>query len=110
MITAATVKAGVTLNMLRSISRPCGLSLLLGSVKVTSTISIIIMTNTHDILFRNGIGAIHPSVYTGKNLNSIDNGMVTSAADNAAREVVFFQKKPNRKIAKMPGEINPTYS
>lgn len=110
IITDAMAKEGVTLNILLSISKPCLLSLLFGSVKVTSTIKTIIITKTHDILFKKGIGSIKPLVKVGKNLSNIESGMVSRAADIAALEVVFFQKKPNRKIAKTPGEIKPTYS
>ena len=71
--------------MLLSISSPCGLSLLLGSVKVTNTIKTIIITNTHDILFKKGIGAIAPLVRVGKNLKKVDKGMVNKEAVSAAR-------------------------
>lgn len=104
------VNAGVTLNILLSISSPCGLSLLFGSVNVTKTINPIIIINTHDILFKKGMGSIAPLVKVGKNLKNVDNGMVNKEAVSAAREVVLFQKKPNKKIAKTPGEIKPTYS
>ena len=87
------VKAGVTLNILLSISSPCGLSLLFGSVSVTTIINPIMIINTHDILFKKGIGAIAPLVTVGKNLNKVDKGMVNNAAVSAARDVVFFQKK-----------------
>ena len=34
----------------------------------------------------------------------------TIIANNAAFEVVFFQKKPSRNIAKIPGDTKPVYS
>ncbi|WP_369799725.1 hypothetical protein [Pedobacter sp. BMA] len=70
----------------------------------------MIITKTHDIRFRKGMGSIQPLVNTGKNLRSIESGMVSKAAERAAFEVVLFQKKPSRKIANTPGEIKPTYS
>ena len=106
----ATANAGVTLNMLRSISSPCGLFLLFGSVSVNTTINKIMMMKTHDMRFRKGMASIQPLVKIGRNLKSIDSGMVTSAAASAALDVVFFQKKPNRNMANTPGDMKPTYS
>lgn len=104
------VNAGVTLNILLSISSPFGLFLLFGSAKVMITITAIIIRNTHDILFKKGIGSIVPRVNVGRNLKKVDNGIVNKEAVSAAREVVLFQKKPSKKMAKTPGEMKPTYS
>src|SRR5690349_8960802 len=51
-----------------------------------------------------------PPDHEGRNLSIVETGMVSNAPVNAAAEVVRFQKKPMRKIARTPGEINPTYS
>jgi hypothetical protein len=110
MITDNTINEGLTLNIRASISIPCGLFLLRGSASVTAAIVIRIIAKTHDILFKKGISAIYPPLSTGKNLKSVDKGMVSTAAVSAAAEVVRFQKNPNRKMAKTPGEIKPTYS
>ena len=108
--TEATIKPGVTLNISLLISSPFGLFLLSGSETVIRYIKIRIMQNTQDIRFKNGIGSIAPPLRVGKNLNSTDKGMVSNAAVSAALEVVLFQKNPSRKMAKTPGDINPTYS
>src|SRR5690554_6839060 len=44
------------------------------------------------------------------NFNKAESGMVITAAVRASFEVVFFQKKPNIKMANTPGEIKPVYS
>ncbi|MNI23916.1 hypothetical protein D3C73_775180 [compost metagenome] len=86
------------------------MSLLFGSVSVTTIISKMTIQKTHDIRFRKGMLPINPLLIVGRNLKKTDKGMVTMAAASAAREVVLFQKKPKRKMANMPGEIKPTYS
>src|SRR5690606_579674 len=59
--------------------------------------------NTIPILSMNGSSG-------NMTFNKAERGMVNTAAVSAAFEVVFFQKKPNIKIAKTPGEIKPVYS
>lgn len=108
--TEATIKDGVTLNILLSISMPFLLSLLSGSVKVTIIINIIMMTKTQLMRFKNGIASIAPPDICGRYLNNNDNGITITADTRAALDVVFFQKKPNKNIANIPGEINPTHS
>ena len=110
MITEDTANVGVTLNMLRSISSPCGLFLLFGSLSVTTIINRIMTMKTHDMRLRKGMASNQPLVKVGRNLKNIESGIVTSAAASAALDVVFFQKKPNRNMANTPGDMKPTYS
>jgi hypothetical protein len=41
---------------------------------------------------------------------NIDNAKPPTVANKAALELVFFQKKPNINMAKIPGLTNPVYS
>ena len=107
-MTDDTAKPVVTLNILRS--TVIVLVPVLGDATVITTISKVVMTNTHIMRFKKGIGSINPPLNWGKNFNSTDKGMVANAAVNAAVEVAFFQNKPNKKIDSTPGDIKPTYS
>ena len=44
------------------------------------------------------------------NLKITDKTNPPTVANKAALEVVYFQKKPNINIAKIPGLTNPVYS
>src|SRR5690606_18842574 len=88
-------------------------------------IPIIQMTNTNPIRSRNGIsykplaGFItakpvafknDKSAKFGRNLKKTDKRNPPIVANKAAFDVVFFQKKPNMNIAKIPGDTKPVYS
>src|SRR5687767_1789330 len=51
-----------------------------------------------------------PLVHDGKNLSTVESGIVKIAEVSAAVAVVLFQKNPRRKMERTPGDINPTYS
>ncbi len=110
IIMDATIKPGEQRNILVSISRALGLFLLLGSARLMTIINNIRIIKTRVILSIKGISGINPFVQPGINFRTVDRGIVNMAETKAAPAVVRFQKNPNRKIDKTPGEINPTYS
>ena len=74
--------------------------------------------NTKPILSRNGISKTpsevamekpveerkERSINPGRNLRNNESKKPPMVANNAALEVVFFQKKPRMNMAKIPGE------
>ena len=81
--------------------------------------------NTNPILSKKGISyspdrelfTAHPLSYkkerstrVGRILNPTESKKPPIVANNAAFDVVFFQKKPSKNIAKIPGETKPVYS
>src|SRR5258706_16450212 len=111
--------------MVASISSPLGLSLLLGSSRLMVAIRNTQIRNTKPILSRNGISykpdsplseenpvllRNDKSISRGKLLKSSESGNVMIAVTSAAVAVVLFQKKPKKKIGKIPGDTNTVYS
>jgi hypothetical protein len=93
-----------------SISTTLGLVLLLLSARLITTINTIRIINTKVMRSIKGRSGNAPLVQPGRNLKSVERGIVRIADVSAAVDVARFQKNPNRKIDKTPGEINPTYS
>ena len=68
------------------------------------------ITKTRVIRSIKGKSGNTPFVHAGRNLSTVESGMVRMAEVSAAVDVVRFQKNPKRKIDSTPGDIKPTYS
>ena len=124
MINDPTANEVDTLNMLESTSSPLVFTPFLCSYMLMIYIPITHTANTITILSMNGISntpaefaAAHPNSYNGdrsiqpgKNLRITETINPPTVANNAAFEVVFFQKKPKMNMAKIPGDTKPVYS
>ena len=110
IINDATKKPGEQRNIVLSIITVLGLSLLVLSARLITTINSIRKTNTMVIRSIKGKSGKAPFVQPGRNFNKVESGMVSIAEVSAAAAVVRFQKKPKRKMDNTPGEIKPTYS
>ena len=109
-IVEPTTKPGEHRNIFVSIITVRALFLLLRSAMLITIINKTRRRKTKVIRSINGMSGKTPFVQTGKNLNTVESGIVRMAEVSAAADVVRFQKKPKRKIDRTPGEINPTYS
>src|SRR5690606_3370268 len=122
---APTTKPGCALNILVSTSNPLGTTPFAFSILLMRYIPMIQMTNTNPIRSRKGISYKPLAGFTtakpveckkdrsakfGRNLKKTDNRNPPIVANNAALEVVFFQKKPRINMAKIPGDTKPVYS
>lgn len=104
------INPGVTLNIDLSNSIVCTSFAGFGFDKLKTTMMTIITINVIDIRSKKGKSGNAPFVHTGKNLSTVEIGMVNNAPAIAAAAVVGFQNKPSAKMANTPGEIKPTYS
>lgn len=110
IIVDATMNPGEQRNMLASMMVAFAGFCPFLSTRLITTISTIRTTNTKVIRFIKGRSGNAPLVHTGRNFSTVESGIVRIADVRAAFAVAFFQKKPNRKIERTPGEMKPTYS
>src|SRR5690606_38141197 len=127
--TATTIKAPIVKdldvrNIVASVSKLWGTIPFLFSHKLMATIPKIQAIKTIPIRSINGISNT-PDLFrtanpiperndrltiNGANFNNMDIINPPIVAKRAALDVVFFQKKPNKNMAKIPGDTNPVYS
>src|SRR5690606_5653996 len=122
---APTIKPGCALNIFVSTSNPLGTTPRPLSILLINYIPMIQITNTNPIRSMKvisykplaGFITAKPvgfkkdkSAKFGRNLKKTDNKNPPIVANNAALEVVFFQKNPRINMAKIPGDTNPVYS
>src|SRR4026208_127733 len=105
MIVETTRNEGDVRNIFTSIASAFGLCLLFRSARLITTIRSISIKKTRVIRSINGRSGNKPLVHDGRNLRTIESGIVRMADVSAAMDVVRFQKNPRRKIENTPGEI-----
>src|SRR6478672_3619463 len=110
MIVEPTRNEGNVRNIFASIVSAFGLFLLLRSARLITIINNISIRKTRVIRSIKGKSGNAPLVHDGRNLSTVERGMVRMADISAAVDVALFQKNPNRKIDSTPGDIKPTYS
>ena len=110
IIVDAIAKAGELLNIAASIMTGLDLCVRFTVARLIMIISAMRMIKTRVIRSIKGRSGKEPFVQAGRNLSTVERGMVKIAEVNAAAEVARLQKKPKRKIDRTPGDIKPTYS
>ena len=110
IIAEPTIKPEDVLNIDLSITSALCSSLRLLSARLITTINNIKIMKTSVIRSINGRSGKKPFDHPGRNLKTVESGMVRIAEVRAAFDVVRFQKNPKRKMESTPGEIKPTYS